>query len=261
MATWHRRSHAFAELCGRARAPEAARRDRSHDPRREQRRGSISAGVPPSTFSKIEALQRRTEAEWRRVQREVMRPMRTIVLVTLALLLLTSCGDAENGAAGPGAELVRQEQEHQRELEAGEREFVTSLQRFESIHSAATAVTLYEISNEFDAGYSTLQANPRMAGYPITRRERLSKDSSRPLVKVLASRSTYFPPGQEWSCIFEPHHVLELTSRGNHALAVICLKCGDIEYIINGKSIGTRSIPSGKELHRILKDLLPATAA
>jgi len=187
--------------------------------------------------------------------------MRTIGLVTFALLVLTSCGDAENRAAEQEAELVRQEQEHQRELEAGERELVTSLQRFESIHSEATAVTLYEISNEFDAGYANLQSNPRVAGYPITRSEKLSKDSSLPLVKVLASRSTYFPPGQEWSCIFEPHHVLELTSGGNHALAVICLKCGDIEYVINGKSIGTRSMPSGKELHRILKDLLPATAA
>jgi hypothetical protein len=187
--------------------------------------------------------------------------MRIIGLMPFALLVLTSCGDAESSTAEQQAEAARQEREHQRTLEIDEREFAASLHRFESIHSQASAVTLYEISNPFDAGYATLQSKPRVAGYPILRGEKLSRESSLPLVKVLASRSTYFPPGQDWSCIFEPHHVLELTSGDHHALAVICLKCGDIQFFIDGKPIGTHSMPSGKELHRILKDLLPATAA
>lgn len=187
--------------------------------------------------------------------------MRIIALTLFALLVLTSCSDSENRAAEQEAKLARQEREHQRAVEADERELVTTLRKFESIHSQATTVTLHEVSNPFDSGYASLRTKPRVAGYPIIRSEKLSKESSLPLVKVLANRSTYFPPGQEWSCIFEPHHVLELTSGDNRALAVICLKCGDIEHIINSKSIGTHSMPSVKELQRILRALLPATVA
>jgi hypothetical protein len=183
------------------------------------------------------------------------------------VLAIVCCRGAED-SDGKQAQAAKEQEEYRRELAAHEREladdekvFVATLAEFASLRERATAITLYEVVNEFDQGYSAVKDKPHVAGYPIARKLNLTIESSAPLVSELTDRATYFPPGTAWSCIFEPHHVLEVAAGDKRAVAVICLKCGDIEYIMDGKSIGTHSMPSGKDLFRILSGFFPSTAA
>ena len=187
--------------------------------------------------------------------------MKNLSLAILIALAVVGCRGSDGSLAQQAGGASREEQDSQRESAADEKQFVATLSEFASLRERATAVTLYEVANQFDEGYANLKSNPQIGGYPITRKVHLTRETSLPLVMQLTNRSTYFPAGEAWSCLFEPHHVLELTAGDERALAVICLLCGDVEFIMKGKSIGTHSIPSGKELYRILSGFFPFRAA
>lgn len=122
----------------------------------------------------------------------------------------------------------------------------------------ASAITLYHVANEFDEDYAGLGKRPRVAGYPVRQRMALSRHDAQRLVTLLTTRSTYFPAGEAWSCIFEPRHVFQLTSARASITVVICIHCGDVEFVIGRDSIGTRSIypKPNDELSRILESYL-----
>ena len=127
-----------------------------------------------------------------------------------------------------------------------------------AVLAEATATTLYHVANEFDEDYTGLAKRPRVAGYPVRQRTVLSRPDAQRLVTLLTTRSTYFPAGDGWSCIFEPRHVFQLTSPRASITVVICIHCGDIEFVIGKDSIGTRSIypKPNDELSRILESSL-----
>lgn len=109
----------------------------------------------------------------------------------------------------------------------------------------ADTFVLYDVGNEFDADFAALKGKPLIAGYPVKRKFALTRTEVAPLLTQLTARKSYFAPGVGLTCLFEPHHVLEIRSSNRSELVVICVKCGDVQFLANGKE-------------EMLKSLLPA---
>jgi hypothetical protein len=122
-----------------------------------------------------------------------------------------------------------------------ERQLKRTLKQTRELARRATTVVLYEVANEFDEDFAAFQSKPRIAGYPIRSEHRLSRLAVRDLTETLCDRSSYFPPNNGWTCIFEPHHVLQLQGGADTESIVICVHCGDIDFHLN-KSVTGRSV-------------------
>jgi hypothetical protein len=182
--------------------------------------------------------------------------MRRLVIF---LLLAVSCRQSERTAKNDvRAPSKANDSAYEREIATDEALFVRTLKSMRSLSSNATEFTIYEVANEFDSDYATFKKHAKAAGYPIRRESRLPASKVRPLLDSLTNRSTYFPAGEAWSCLFEPHHVLVATAGKEHVTFVICVKCGDVEHILGATSIGTHSLtPAGNgEIDGLLQKAL-----
>jgi hypothetical protein len=142
----------------------------------------------------------------------------------IACLLVTGCRLAERAAdtALESAKAVYQDSE--------ERQLRRALEQTRELGTRATTVVLYEVANEFDEDFASLKSNPRVAGYPIRRKRALNRQDVRGLIELLTSRPSYLPPNDNWTCIFAPHHVLQLQGGADTEVIVICVKCGDVDF-------------------------------
>ena len=122
-------------------------------------------------------------------------------------------------------------------LERDEKEVIATLAAVREVAAKAQSVELYRVAQPFDADYQQIRktAKQTIAGYPVLKQVSLSRAEAAPLIHLLAARETYFPPGQAWTCIFEPHHVLVLAADGKTVTIVICVECGDIQFFTGGE--------------------------
>jgi hypothetical protein len=169
--------------------------------------------------------------------------MKARVAVILILAAAIGCGVREraSAAADRAAEAV-EDRARKALLASEERNFAATLERTKELSVRATSVVLYEIANEFDEDFAKVKAGPSIAGYPIRRKLMLTSESARPLIATLVTRSSYFPAGDGWTCIFEPHHVLQLTSSAEVETIVICVKCGDVDFHFGDRVAGGKSV-------------------
>lgn len=96
-----------------------------------------------------------------------------------------------------------------------------------------TNVRFFRIVNSFDvspAEYAALQSEkPRIAGYPVIAEVQGTASQARAIGEVLLRKESYLKPGDAWMCIFEPHHIAQITNGSESVNAIICFKCGDVE--------------------------------
>lgn len=143
-----------------------------------------------------------------------------------------------------------------------EKELSAAFSKLQGVAGRADVATLYRIANQFDADYAAVAAQGRgkIAGYPVRNQMPVTREAAQSLVTVLTDRKTYFPPGDGWTCMFEPHDVLSLTA-GNEAVAVvICTQCGDVDFFVGGKRMAGHSVLAGPnaKLSRMLNEMRSA---
>lgn len=164
--------------------------------------------------------------------------MKSLAAVLLMLFLLVRCdrvrSEGESIQTPVTSDAAERAQEEARLNHALETTMATL--------RAARTIALYEVANQFDADFQQVSENEKVAGYPIRRKRELSATEAAPLVQVLTARSTYFEAGNGWMCIFEPHHVLRVVSAERTIDVVICLQCGDVAFVENGKQIILKSV-------------------
>jgi hypothetical protein len=183
--------------------------------------------------------------------------MRRILL--FALLLAVGCRPSERAAKNDiDTPSAAKDGPNEQEVANDEALFLRTLQGMRSVGSNATELTIYEVANEFDSDYAKFKDHPKAAGYPIRRQSKLSAPKARPLLDSLTNRAAYLPAGEAWSCLFEPHHVLEASVGKQRMTFIICVKCGDVEHVVGTESIGTHSLtPAGNaEVDTLLKKAL-----
>jgi hypothetical protein len=155
---------------------------------------------------------------------------------------------------------VRQGREERAAGERDEREFQDVLLKARAVGESTQSVELATVTNQFDEGYDKIKGRRReVAGYPILAEGTISRGERTLLLRKLTERSSYFPPGEGWTCLFEPHHVLQITTSRERITVVICVHCGDVEFLVNDKSIGTHSLTSSanSEIERLLDPYTP----
>lgn len=119
--------------------------------------------------------------------------------------------------------------------------------------ASAKSFVIYEVANEFDEDYARFRGKPRILQYPIRRKKTLRREIAAPLVAKLTAPDTYMRNDQ-WSCIFEPHHVIEMP----RMTLVVCVACGDVEFVVDGKKIDHASVlpAPNDELTKMLAEAL-----
>ena len=189
--------------------------------------------------------------------------VRSASALLLGTLVLAAAGCHRAERAAERAAEAAANQARAVAVTLGERELRSALQELQNAATRAYSARLYSVANEFDADYAKLQTNRKIAGYPLRHEVSLAKEDLQVLVQILANRKTYFPPEGGWMCIFEPRHVLQLVTKDDAVTAVICLKCGDVELMMGGDSIGTRSVlpRANADLSRVVTKLLATDAA
>jgi hypothetical protein len=155
-------------------------------------------------------------------------------LLPLVLLLALACGRRETAASVEPAPDPAQQALAAKE----EKEVRAVLARLRDAAAKAQAITLFRVAQPLDENYAAIEksAPTNVQGYPVLQQLSLTKEQAAPLVQLLASRDSYFPPGEGWTCIFEPHHVLQLASREETITAVICVECGDVQFFTGGEN-------------------------
>jgi hypothetical protein len=127
-----------------------------------------------------------------------------------------------------------------------ESELATSFAEALAISHEATAARIFLISNEFDDRYKADRDKPKIDGYPILFSAPLPDDQASELVRKVSNRSTYLAPGEAWTCMFEPHHVVQLDSPRGQLTLVICLKCSEVKFVFGNRSAGIHDMnPDG----------------
>ena len=181
-------------------------------------------------------------------------------LVIFALIGMSACERTEHVVEEPKAGAA-EEAEWSLQVKLHESELRSVLEQLRVTSSHPRVVKVYTIANGFDSDFARVRASThdRVAGYPVRQQVMISSDRIRPLIALLVDRKTYFPPDDGWTCMFEPHHVVEMISAKQEKVTlVICVQCGDVEIIFGTTSRGTRSIlpQAGGELSRILDTLI-----
>jgi hypothetical protein len=174
------------------------------------------------------------------------------------LLAGGACHRAERAAEETAR--VAEEQARAVLIDRDEKQLSAAFRKLQDVAARADATTLYRVANQFDEDYAAVATSGRrkVAGYPIRHQVEVTRREAQSLVAVLTDRKTYFPPGDGWTCIFEPHDVLSVAAGKEMVTVVVCTQCGDVELIVGGESIGTHSVLPGKdaEISRMLKDML-----
>jgi len=173
-------------------------------------------------------------------------------MVACLIVGTVGCRVAER-AAGTALTSVRNVDE-----DSKERQLKRTLNQTRELATRATTVVLYEVANEFDDDFAAFKSKPRIAGYPIRSEHRLNRLAVHDLIETLSDRSSYFPPNDGWTCIFEPHHVLQLQGGADRETIVICVHCGDIDFhikkLVTGKSVQPKA---NAVIEAQLKSLIP----
>ncbi|HEU4886947.1 MAG TPA: hypothetical protein VFV49_03605 [Thermoanaerobaculia bacterium] len=128
-----------------------------------------------------------------------------------------------------------------------------------------TNVRFLRIVNSFDvpaSEYAALKsAKPDLAGYPVTAEVQGTPEQARALGQALLRRGSYLGPTTSWMCIFEPHHIAQLSKGKDAVNVIICFKCGEIELRLPGET--TEGAPQGlsnqgaKRLYEIVGKVFP----
>ncbi|HYO79428.1 MAG TPA: hypothetical protein VE010_23380 [Thermoanaerobaculia bacterium] len=188
----------------------------------------------------------------------MIRRCATIVLALILVIAATACRQVENGVERVMIGAVEAAQAVA--LKRGEQQLQAAFVDLQRVAAQPGTATLYHVAHELDPDYHAVAArtDQRVAGYPVRRRVAVTRNQIATLVSVLTRRDTYFAPGDAWSCIFEPHHVLQVSSGRENVLVVICVQCGDVEFVPDGSSIGTRSVlpPANARMQPELDQLL-----
>lgn len=181
--------------------------------------------------------------------------MRPVLL--LAVMLALACRQERGAKNDVDVPPAANDSAYEQEVARDEAQFSQTLQDMRSLSSNETEFTMYEVANEFDSDYAKFKDREKAAGYPIRREVTLSASRTRLLLESLTTRATYFPAGEAWSCLFEPHHVLVGENGKQRMTFIICIKCGDVEHVVGTKSIGTHSMtPAGNsEIATLLRAL------
>jgi hypothetical protein len=166
-----------------------------------------------------------------------------VLTALLVLSLLTACRERDLPAeAADDRAAIAEDRARRVALAEDEQQLVAALALTRAVARDATKVELFVIGNEYDADFAAIQGNEKAAGYPIRRKVAVSAAVAAPLIETLTDRSTYFEPGNGWTCIFEPHHVLRVQSDGQTVNVVICLECGDVSFVAQEKQLILKSV-------------------
>lgn len=186
-----------------------------------------------------------------------MRMTRGFIIVGV-LAMLPACREPQ-GERASMPKVAAEERARQQELARDEQRFIATLRRTKTLAEHGAPSVLYEVANPFDSNYDASKGRARVAQYPILRTIHPPEEKAAALIATLTDRSSYFPPGQIWTCLFEPHHVLVLGAGRERITAVVCIKCGDVDWIAGGQSIGVHSLTP--EANRSLIELLDGRRA
>ena len=156
---------------------------------------------------------------------------------TLALVAIACRGEHPIDSAPAPADDHAQEPA----IAQDEKSLRDAFEKTQRAASAATTITLYEVANAFDKDFASLEANPHVEKYPVRKRVVLSRAAAAPLVATLTTRANYFPPGDGWTCLFDPHHVLELHGASTIRV-VICIHCGDVQFREGNTTLAMHSV-------------------
>jgi hypothetical protein len=167
---------------------------------------------------------------------------RCIVIVALVVTLAACRQQGRENTAAARAKFEAEDRAYQQELSRDEQQFVATLNRTKALAHRGVTLALYEVANPFDSNYEALSSRDQVSRYPIVRTIHLPKQITAELIAKLTDRSSYFPPGQTWTCLFEPHHVLVFGTGSERITAVVCVKCGDVDFIVGDRSIGVHSL-------------------
>jgi hypothetical protein len=180
------------------------------------------------------------------------------LVFALALVVVSACSRAEHAVE----DVARAAEERARSLiiKRDEQQLHAALLKLREITARARSATVYHVANELDEDYATIaaQASRTIASYPVRSHVSVTPSQTSALVRILTERKTYFPAGDGWTCVFQPHHILEVVSEKEKATIVICIGCGDVAFIFDDDdSIGMRSVlpPANAELTRLLVEL------
>jgi hypothetical protein len=181
----------------------------------------------------------------------------SVGVLGVTLLAGAACNRAERAAE----ETARAAEEQARSvlIKRDEEQLSAAFRKLQDVAARAEVTTLYRVANEFDPDYAAVNTprRARIAGYPIRHQIAVTRREAQSLVSLLTDRKTYFPPGDGWTCIFEPHDVLSVAAGRERITVVVCTQCGDVQFIVGEQSIGTHSVMPGHdtELSRILKGM------
>ena len=180
--------------------------------------------------------------------------MRALALVPLMLL---ACGPAERAADDAG------DHARQRLLQREETELLATLAAVRELAARSESVVLYRVAQPLDKDYEQIAkaAQVTVAGYPVVEQVSQPKSAAAPLLELLTNRGTYMAPGETWTCVFEPHHVLVLAAQGKTVTLVICVECGDVQFFTGGTDAAAlKSVrpEANARLARLLNALLTA---
>lgn len=158
------------------------------------------------------------------------------------LALLAACRRALPAETAADRAAIAEDRGRRDALAQDEKQLVAALALTRAVARNAQNVELFEVGNQFDADFAAIKENEQASGYPIRRKVAVSREVAAPLLETLTHRSTYFEPGNGWTCIFEPHHVLRVQSDGQTVNVVICLECGDISFVAEEKQVILKSV-------------------
>lgn len=129
-----------------------------------------------------------------------------------------------------------------------------------AIFANPTSVRFFRIVNSFDVSaseYAALKAGkPDMAGYPVTAEVQGTPEQARALGQMLLRQESYLKPGDAWMCIFEPHHIAQLSKGKETVNVIICFKCGEIELRLPGETTAGSTQGLGAEGEKRLYEIV-----
>lgn len=173
------------------------------------------------------------------IRRHIVRIVTAAIIVAM---LAAGCRRAEDAAEGMAQ--AASVNANAAVVARDEQELRTAFMKFRQVAEKADTLTISRIAHELDPDYQVVaqRTQERVAKYPVRQSVPVTLNGISSLVEVLTARETYFPPGDGWTCIFQPHHVLLARAKNEAVAIVICLECGDVEFSIGDDSAGTYSV-------------------
>lgn len=171
-----------------------------------------------------------------------------LVIVSASCRRLERAAEDAGGAAAERARSVL--------LAREEKQLQAVLRKLRDVAARSRSVTIYDIANQFDENYAHIEAGAKLKvfGYPVLRHTSRTTKEAAPLIAILTDRKSYFPSGDGWTCMFEPHHILRVAAGDQVMTVIICIHCGDVTIYDGDTSVSGASVlpAANTELTRIL---------